>query len=163
MDTLKPEIPTPTSNPGSDLVHTGATTALGVGGCQLITLRQHCDHRGPLAVLGQGDAALPFIPQRLFIVHHVTGPVRGEHAHRLCHQLLICTHGSVRVRIDDGTHHATITLNQPHLALHIPPMVWAEQDLHSPDAAIVVLASHPYDTSDYLRTRQEWAAALGGS
>jgi hypothetical protein len=42
-------------------------------------------------------------------------------------------------------------------------MVWAEQDLHSPDAAIVVLASHPYDTSDYLRTRQEWAAALGGS
>ena len=162
MDALNPQAPLP-AQPGSDLVHIGSTTPLGVGACQLITLRQHSDHRGPLAVLGQGDAPLPFTPQRIFLVHHVTGPVRGEHAHRLCHQLLLCTHGSVRIRIDDGRHQHTITLNQPHLALHIPPMIWAEQDQHSPDAALLVLASHPYDPSDYLRSRQSWLAALAAS
>ena len=159
MDSLNPEA-RPPATPGSDLVHKGSTSPLGVGGCQLITLRQHCDYRGPLAVLGQGDAPLPFAPQRIFLVHSATGTVRGEHAHRLCHQLLLCTHGSVRIRIDDGQHDRTIILNQPHLALHIPPMVWAEQDQHSPDAALLVLASHPYDPADYLRTRHAWLAAL---
>lgn len=159
MDAMNSESP-PQPHPGSDLIHTGATTPLGVGGCKLITLRQHCDHRGPLAVLGQDNAPLPFAPQRLFLVHHVTGSVRGEHAHRLCHQLLLCTHGSVHVRIDDGHNERTIVLNQPHLALHVPPMIWAEQDQHSPDAALLVLASHPYDANDYLRTRDTWLAAL---
>lgn len=144
----------------SDLVHPGACQPLSVQGCSLIILRQHQDDRGPLAVLGQGDAILPFPPQRIFLTHHATGSTRGEHAHRICAQLLLCPHGSLCVRIDDGRHHEVVRLDQPHLALYVPPMVWAEQFDHSPDAVLIVAASHPYDPADYLRNRAEWLKAL---
>jgi UDP-2-acetamido-3-amino-2,3-dideoxy-glucuronate N-acetyltransferase len=144
----------------SDLVHPGSCQPLSVHGCSLITLRQHRDDRGPLAVLGQGEAVLPFSPQRLFLTHHATGTTRGEHAHRVCAQLLLCPHGSLRVRIDDGRRHEEVLLDQPHLALYVPPLVWAEQFDHSPDAVLIVAASHPYDATDYLRTRSDWLQAL---
>lgn len=147
----------------SDLVHPGASQALSVQGCSLITLRQHQDDRGPLAVLGQGEAVLPFSPQRLFLTHHATGSTRGEHAHRVCAQLLLCPHGSLRVRLDDGFHQEDVLLDQPHLALYVPPMIWAEQYDHSPDAVLLVAASHPYDPADYLRSRTEWLQALARS
>jgi hypothetical protein len=74
--------------------------------------------------------------------------------------VLVCTAGSLRVLVDDGVNREEILLSGPQEALYIPPMVWAEQFGHSPDAVLLVLASHPYDPDDYLRTRAAWLAAL---
>lgn len=145
---------------GTDLLHPGSTRQLRVRGAQLITLRQHCDDRGPIAILGQGDAALPFQARRIFLTYSVTGERRGAHAHRQCQQLLLCAAGSVTVLIDDGTHSEEITLSHPSQALYVPPMVWAEQFGHSPDAVLMVAASDDYDSTDYLRTRDDWRQAL---
>jgi UDP-2-acetamido-3-amino-2,3-dideoxy-glucuronate N-acetyltransferase len=139
-----------------NLVHPGDSRELRVERCLLITLRQHEDERGPLAVLGQGDAALPFVPVRLFLTHNTVGACRGEHAHKLCHQLLLCLQGSVCVLIESEDQQEKVWLTVPHQALYIPPMIWAEQLEYSPDARVLVLASHPYDGEDYLRTREAW-------
>jgi len=73
-------------------------TALGV---VLYPLLSHSDLRGSLAAAEGGT--LPFVPQRVFIVHKVpSAETRGEHAHRECHQLLICAHVSCSVFVDDG-------------------------------------------------------------
>ncbi|MBP7948763.1 MAG: FdtA/QdtA family cupin domain-containing protein [Verrucomicrobiales bacterium] len=147
--------------PATDLIHPGETRNCTVQGVQRIILRQHLDERGPLCVLGQGAAALPFVPQRLFFTSGVKGTRRGEHAHRQCAQLLICTSGRLTVLVDDGWCQEEILLCSPQEALLIPPMIWAEQFDHSPGTVLLVLASHAYDAADYLRTRQDWLEALG--
>ena len=87
--------------------------------------------------------------------------VRGEHAHKTCHQLLICVKGSLQVLLDDGVSRAEVLLQDPATALYMPPMIWGSQFGYSGDAILVVLASHPYDSSDYIRDYEEFFALRG--
>ena len=129
---------------------------LGVRGVTLERRPVIRDMRGNLTAreVGQG---LPFVPRRYFIVHDVpTKEVRGEHAHRTLHQVLVCIRGSVTVLVDDGAHRQETVLDSPELALHVPPMVWCVQYKYTPDAALLVLASDPYDAGDYIRDYEQF-------
>ena len=109
------------------------------------------DLRGKL-VAGEIDAFLPFKVKRFFIVHGVPGrEVRGQHAHLACHQFLACIRGSCRVIADDGTRRQEFLLDDPATGVYIPPKVWSVQYEYTPDAALLVLASHAYDAADYVR------------
>ena len=122
-----------------------------VGGVSLIALPCHKDMRGELSV-GTFASDFPFLPQRFFIVYNVPSrEVRGQHAHHLCHQFLICTQGSIRVLADDGKVRQEFLLNRPDIGLYLPPMIWAEQFSYSADASLLVFASHNYDPQDYIR------------
>ena len=127
-----------------------------VGGARLIRLDRAEDMRGSLAV-SELRQSLPFAPQRLFVVYGVpSAEVRGEHAHRECHQFMLCIGGSVNVLVDDGAGRVEVTLDHPSLGLYMPPMVWGTQYGYSRDAALLVLASQPYDPADYLRDYDEF-------
>ena len=131
-----------------------------VGGVHLIELPLIVDLRGGLSFAEVQDT-LPFQPQRFFLVFDVPSTdVRGEHAHRECHQLLICVRGSCTVMVDDGMNRAEIVLDRPNLALHVPPMVWASQYKYSKDAALLVLASDVYRAEDYIRDYDQFLAEL---
>jgi UDP-2-acetamido-3-amino-2,3-dideoxy-glucuronate N-acetyltransferase len=109
------------------------------------------DLRGKL-VAGEIDAFLPFKVKRFFVVHGVPGrEVRGQHAHRRCHQFLVCVRGSCRVIADDGTHRQEFLLDHPAAGVYLPPKTWGVQYDYSPDAALLVFASHAYDPRDYVR------------
>jgi len=88
--------------------------------------------------------------------------VRGEHAHRKCHQFLICAHGKVHVVADDGTNREEFVLDDPTLGVYLPPGVWGLQYKHSPDAVLLVFASHYYDASDYIRDYLEYRTFKSG-
>jgi acetyltransferase-like isoleucine patch superfamily enzyme len=129
---------------------------LKVRGVSLHRIPAFEDIRGSL-VAGEIDQELPFTPARFFVVHDVPGSeVRGEHAHRECHQFLICVKGSVHVLVDDGHNRQEIVLNRPELGIYIPPRIWGTQYKYSGDAALLVFASHPYDTDDYIRDYNAW-------
>lgn len=130
-----------------------------VKGVELIRMTRVADMRGHLAAAEFTD--LPFTPQRSFVVFDVpSAEIRGEHAHRECHQLLTCVHGSVEVMVDDGRNRQAFHLDRPELSLHIPPMVWASQYQYSADAVLVVLASRAYDPDDYIRDYNQFKQAL---
>lgn len=134
---------------------------LGVRGVTLERRPVIRDMRGNLTAreVGQG---LPFVPRRYFIVHDVpTKEVRGEHAHRALHQVLVCIRGSVTVLVDDGVHRQETVLDSPELALHVPPMVWCVQYKYTADAALLVLASDAYDPDDYIRDYEQFLRELG--
>lgn len=134
---------------------------LGVRGVHLRRFEGFSDLRGHLAVGEMPSDGIPFTPRRWFLVHDVPGPeIRGEHAHRTCHQLLVCVHGSVRVAVDDGENRAEADLDDPTLGIYVPPLVWASQFRYGPEAALLVLASHPYDPGDYIRDYEEFLAAV---
>ena len=133
-------------------------TDLGVGGCSLYNLPLVPDMRGSLSV-AEYEKHVPFIPKRCFWVFDVPSrEVRGEHAHKVLHQYLICLKGSVNVVLDDAITRREVTLNQPNLGLHIPPKVWGVQYKYSPDAVLLVLASEAYSGADYLRNYDEFIA-----
>ena len=119
----------------------------------------NADVRGSL-IVGENPSSLPFEVRRFFLVKDVPpGETRGDHAHRECHQFLICTHGQVEVTIrahDDST--TAISLDNADRGLHIPPLVWAQQRYLTPDAMLLVFASHEYVDSDYIRDFEEYVA-----
>ena len=109
------------------------------------------DLRGNLSV-GEFGKNLPFTPKRYFLVFDVpSNKVRGEHAHKECHQFLLCVHGTCSVVVDDGKRRQEIVLDRPNKGIHIPPMVWGIQYKYSRDAVLLVFASEYYEPEDYIR------------
>lgn len=137
---------------------TPSVTAIGVGGTALHQLRYVEDMRGNLSV-GEYERDIPFVPKRYFLIFDVPTPeVRGEHAHRLCHQFLICIRGSCRVLLDDGRHRREVTLDRPDVGVYVPPMIWGTQHSYSSDAVLLVFASEYYDPDEYIRSYDEFCA-----
>jgi hypothetical protein len=133
---------------------------LGVAGPRLLALPVVSDIRGHLS-FAEYDTHLPFLPRRYFVVYDVpTKEVRGEHAHRTLHQVLVCLKGSVAVLLDDGSQRDEVVLGGPELGLYVPPLVWTAQYRYSPDAVLLALASDVYDANDYIRDYDEFLAAL---
>jgi dTDP-4-dehydrorhamnose 3,5-epimerase-like enzyme len=116
------------------------------------------DLRGALSFT-EFEKDLPFIAKRCFWVFNVPSKeVRGEHAHKQCHQFLVCVAGSVTVLLDDGVNRREVLLDSPSTGLHIAPKVWAVQYRYSKDAVMIVLASHTYDAEDYIRDYKQFLA-----
>ncbi|HEY2573640.1 MAG TPA: WxcM-like domain-containing protein [Verrucomicrobiaceae bacterium] len=117
------------------------------------------DPRGNLTV-GEFGKDLPFIPQRYFVTFNVPSfHLRGEHAHKLCQQFLICVRGSCAVVVDDGSNKEEFLLDRPTFGVYVPPLVWATEYKHSPDSTLMVFASHHYDPQDYIRDYGEFRKA----
>ena len=139
------------------------TTTSRVGGVGLYRTPRVEDMRGNLTV-GEFGRNLPFVPKRYFLVFDVpSAEVRGEHAHRLCHQLLVCARGRLSVVVDDGKQREEFILDRPEIGLHIPPLVWATQYRYSDDAVLLVFASEFYDAADYIRDYDEFLRAIAAA
>ena len=131
-----------------------------VPGAKLVQLTRADDLRGSL-VAANFEQDLPFVPQRFFTVFGVPSTdVRGAHAHRQCHQVLVCVQGSVTALVDDGKGRQEFVLDRPDIGLHMEPMIWGTQYRYSADAVLLVLASHPYDAADYIRDHDEFLAEV---
>lgn len=132
------------------------TVDLGVLGVRVVDLQAIESASGGL-VIAEFPKHLPFTVERFFALHDVPeGEVRGTHAHRECHQFLVCLTGSVTAGVDDGTATAELVLDRPTLGLYMPPLTWGKQYRYSPDAVLLVLASHPYEKDDYIEDYEEF-------
>jgi hypothetical protein len=124
---------------------------VGVGGVTLWPLRHVLDQRGNLIPV-EFESELPFVPRRQFFVHDVGDDrIRGEHAHKVCHQFLFAVVGALAVIVDDGNDAREILLEDASLGLYLPPYVWGVQYRFSPHTVLSVYASHPYDAAEYIR------------
>jgi len=133
---------------------------LGVGRAFLQSLRVAKDLRGELSV-GEFERDVPFTPKRYFLVFNVPSrETRGEHAHKVCDQFLICVRGSCGVLLDDGSTRRELTLDRPSIGLYMPAMLWGTQYRYSADAVLLVFASHYYDPDDYIRSYDEFKATV---
>lgn len=142
----------------------GDTTPSGVqSDPRLHNLPRIVDIRGSLTV-GEFERSIPFSAKRYFMVFDVPSvETRGEHAHRECHQFLICVSGQVSVVADDGRSRREFLLDRPDIGLHLPPLTWGIQYKYSEDAVLLVFASHYYDSADYIRDYDEFRRLVGAS
>ncbi|QNJ24562.1 dTDP-6-deoxy-3/4-keto-hexulose isomerase domain protein [Synechococcus sp. SYN20] len=131
---------------------------LDIGESALYLMRQVTDSRGSLTV-GEVPSEIPFEPKRYFVVYDVpSSELRGEHAHKECEQFLICVNGSVRVLLDDGINRCEAILDRPEMGIYMPAMIWGTQYQYTKDAVLLVFASMPYSSSDYIRRYEEFVA-----
>ena len=124
--------------------------------CSLLELPKIENRLGNITPI-ENSKEIPFDIKRIFYLYDIPGGKdRGAHAHKKCHQLLIAASGSFEVQLDDGNVKKTVLLNQPYIGLHIPPGIWASEVNFSSGAICLVLASHEYDESDYIRDYEEF-------
>lgn len=132
-----------------------------VKGVKIIPLPRIADIRGSLTV-GDFEQDVPFSPKRYFMVFDVPSiETRGEHAHRECHQFLVCVRGSVTVLGDDGQNRIQYVLDRVDMGFYMPPMTWGTQYNYSSDAVLLVFASHHYDPDDYIRDYETFLRLAG--
>jgi len=124
--------------------------------CELIELPRIAAPSGALTPV-EGADAIPFEIARVFYVYDVVGGAeRGGHAHLELHQFIVAIMGSVNVTVDDGEGTRDFLLNRPYQGLHVPPQLWCDLTDFSGGAVVVVLASHPYEESDYIRDHDDF-------
>jgi hypothetical protein len=127
--------------------------------CHHINLPVVADPRGNLT-FAEGQNQIPFDIARVYYLYDVPGGAsRGGHAHRLLQQLVIAISGSFDVTLDDGQQRRIDHLNRSYKGLYIAPMVWRELDNFSSGSVCLVLASRPYEESDYYRDYETFLTA----
>ena len=118
---------------------------------ELIELPRIPDARGSLTVI-EGSRQVPFEIARVYYLYDVPASAsRAGHAHHQLKQLIIAASGSFDVNLDNGFEKTTLHLDRPYRGLLLRPMVWRTIDNFSGGAMCLVLASIPYDESDYIR------------
>lgn len=124
--------------------------------CSVIPLNKIHNRAGNITIV-EGESNIPFPVKRIYYLYDMpSGEVRGGHAHKALHQLIIATSGSFDVQLDDGINKRIVRLNRPDYGLLIVPGIWRELFEFSSGSVCLVLASTKYDASDYIRDYTEF-------
>lgn len=116
----------------------------------------HGDERGQLVALEEFKD-IPFKIKRVYYMYDTMADVvRGHHAHKSLEQILICIHGSCKIKLDNGEEKKVVPLEKPYEGLYVPHSMWREMYDFSSDAVLLVLASELFDETDYIRNYDEF-------
>lgn len=124
--------------------------------CTIIELDKHHHEKGNITVV-ENSFTVPFDIQRTYYLYDIPGgESRGGHAHKELRQLIVAASGSFTVILDDGKVKRKFVLNRPYQGLLIVPGIWRTLDDFSSGAVCLVLASHVYDETDYIRSYNDF-------
>ena len=128
--------------------------------CKIINLPKISNRKGNITPV-EGFHTVPFDIARVYYLYDVPGgSTRGGHAHKELKQLLISVMGAFDVILDDGHKRKTVRLDRAYYGLYVPRMIWRELENFSSGGICLVLASLPYDESDYHRDYDEFLEAI---
>ena len=100
----------------------------------------------------ESKGTIPFEIKRLYYIYNVdNNQIRGNHSHKKLHQVLICVHGSIDIRVENFYGEEVYKLSDPTVGLYIGPDNWRQMYNFSEDAVLLVIASEHYDEKDYIR------------
>ena len=120
------------------------------------TFQPHGDDRGQLISLEEYND-IPFRIKRVYFMYDTEeGVIRGNHAHKKLQQILVCIHGSCKIRLDNGKEKKVVVLEKPYEGLYVSNDMWREMYDFSKDAVLLVFASEIYDEEDYIRDYDEF-------
>ena len=123
---------------------------------RMIKFNQLGDARGHLVVMEEYKD-VPFDIKRIFYIYGSDPDVvRGQHANRKSCFMLINVAGKSKVDVHDGESVTTYRLDEPHVGIYLPKMVWKDMYDFSPDSVLLVLASELYDPEEYIRDYDEY-------
>ena len=112
----------------------------------------------------EGKENIPFVVKRIYYITNVKDreAIRGNHAHKALHQIMVCLGGSCEILLDDGKNREIVQLDDPGKILYIMPCVWREISKFSEGSTLMVLASEEYDEADYIRNYEDFRDYVRG-
>ena len=121
-----------------------------LNGANIIQLPKNLDRRGNLSVVEE-ITNIPFEIKRTYWIYDVPGgAVRGGHAYRNNEEFIVALSGSFDVVLDNGLSRTTYSLNRSYYGLYVPKGVWRQMVNFSTNSLALILASIPFDPSDYV-------------
>jgi dTDP-4-dehydrorhamnose 3,5-epimerase-like enzyme len=130
---------------------------------QIINLPKVLDERGNLSFF-ENDNQLPFEIKRAYWIYDVPGgEVRGSHAFKDSHELIIALSGSFDVVLNDGIEEKKYSLNRSYYGLYVPNMLWRRLENFSTNSLALIVSNISYDEADYIRDFNEFISIKNGS
>ena len=127
---------------------------------RIIQIPRILDKRGNLSFIEE-CSHIPFKIERTYWIYDVPGgESRGGHAYRNTDEFIEALSGSFDVVLDNGIEKKTYTLNRSYYGLYVPKGIWREMTDFSTNSLALLLASTPYEASDYIRDYNEFILML---
>ena len=131
-----------------------------VSEAHLLDLPKILDKRGNLSIIEELKN-IPFKIARSYWIYDVPGgEVRGGHAYRRNEEFIVALSGSFDIVLDDGTEKKIFSLNRSYYGLYVPKGLWREMNNFSTNSLALILASIPYDRTDYIYDYNEFKTSL---
>lgn len=122
----------------------------------LIELPKINDPRGNLTFIESGQH-VPFEVKRNYWIYDVpSGMWRDGHAFKTQEEFIVALSGSFDVVVNDGNGEQVFHLCRPQIGLYVPKMIWRHIDNFSTNSVALVLASTPYDATDYIEVFDDY-------
>ena len=122
----------------------------------IITLPIIEDFRGNLSFFEENNH-IPFKIERVYWIYDVPGgQVRGGHAFKDQHELIIALSGSFDVVVDDGNEKKTFSLNRSYYGLYVPSKLWREMENFSTNSLAMIVSSTSFSENDYIRDYDDY-------
>ncbi len=122
-----------------------------INNCKIVELPKIQDVRGNLSFIEE-ENHFPFEIKRTYWIYDVPGgQIRGGHAFKKQHEMIVALSGSFDVMVDDGLTRTVYSLNRSYYALYIPSGIWRQMQNFSTNSLAVVLSSTDYEEDDYER------------
>jgi len=114
------------------------------------------DPRGNLTFI-EGKNHVPFDVKRVYFIYDVPGgEVRGGHAYKESHEVIVSLSGSFDILLDYGDWTQVFNLNRSYFGLFVPRMVWRQMIHFSTNSVALILASTDYDENDYIHRYDDY-------
>ena len=128
---------------------------------QIIQLPKIVDRRGNLSFVEE-QKHIPFQIKRSYWIYDVPGgEVRGGHAYKENQEFIVSLSGSFDVILDDGKEEKRFSLNRSYYGLYVPKGVWRQMENFSTNSLALIVASTPFDKSDYIYDYDEFKTFIG--
>lgn len=130
---------------------------------RLITLPRIPDERGNLSIVEE-LSPLPFRHSRAYWVYDVPGgELRDGHGYRKNREFIVALSGSFEVVTYDKEGQQTFMINRSYYGIYVPAGTWRQLRNFSTNSVALVLASTPYDETDYFFNSEEALTLTGYS
>jgi hypothetical protein len=124
--------------------------------CSMIGLNQVHNNAGNMSIIEE-LSSIPFSIERIYYLYDIPcNEIRGGHAHKELHQLIVAASGSFNIKLNDGKISRSFFLNNPNQGLLIIPGIWRDLSDFSSGSVCLVIASKKYESLDYIRDYQEF-------
>ena len=124
--------------------------------CKIIELPKIQDPRGNLSFIEE-EKHFPFKIKRAYWIYDVPGgQVRGGHAFKEQHEMIVAISGSLDVAVEDGKNRKVFSLNRSYYGLYIPSGIWRQMENFSTNSLAMVLSSTEFFEEDYIRDYNEF-------
>ena len=125
-------------------------------GVELIELPKILDKRGNLSFF-ENSNQIPFDIKRTYWIYDVPGgELRGSHAFKKSHELIIALSGSFDIVLHDGNKEKKYSLNRSYHGLYVPNLLWRRLENFSTNSLALIVSNIGYKKSDYIRDFEEF-------